>query len=403
MKTTGKDRSMTTGDRREPGDVYMMLSPEGEIRVISTSDIIYKRFTDFVNDGAFYALRDRNPSYENDFFVQYRFPDSKRIPAWEAGEGTQRYFGKLQEAVRELGLKPVNTARLYPAMYCYTRGLDALAPENAPERLAQDHGYQVAAMCYSGFGAATGQHNYTGIETDRGVLLFDGTQKGKELQEQYRRFYTNRFFDPRLDITFFRVLELIPTQAQKVKANPDLGALYEDRPEPFGELPGDRYAGTKEIGVHTVSEHVNMEATPANFAAISRMDEGEIPDLPTDTYDIGCLLYLASKESKEPFLQDEFPNFFSYYDRFDPLARRFEEAGTQAEKAQAMAKIRELAGEILRQDFPNIRQPRQVAASRKQNKATVIQEGHRARQLPDVAAKLAKQAKTPRQKGKNIR
>lgn len=68
-----------------------------------------------------------------------------------------------------------------------------------------------------------------------------------------------------------------------------------------------------------------------------------------------------------------------------------------------MAKIRELAGEILRQDFPNIRQPRQVAASRKQNKATVIQEGHRARQLPDVAAKLAKLAKTPRQKGKNIR
>lgn len=128
MKTTGNN-GIVPGDRREPGDVYMLLSPEGEVKVISTSDLIYKRFTDFVNDGAFYALRDRNPSYENDFFVQYRFPDSKRIPAWEAGEGTQRYFGKLQEAVRELGLKPVNTARLYPAMYCYTQGLEPLAPE----------------------------------------------------------------------------------------------------------------------------------------------------------------------------------------------------------------------------------------------------------------------------------
>lgn len=394
---------MIPGDRREPGDVYMMLSPEGEIMVISTSDLIYKRFTEFVNDGAFYALRDHKPPYANDFFVQYRFPNQKRIPAWEAGEGTQKYFGKLQEAVRELGLKPVNTTRLYQAMYCYTRGLEPLAPENALERLAQDHRYQIAAMRYSDFGAATGQHNYTGIETDRGVLLFDGTQQGEVLQQAYRQFYTNHFFDPRLDITFFRVLDVIPTQAQKAKANPDLDALYEDGPEPFGELPGDRYTDMREIGIQTVNERVDMSATLANFAAISRMDEGEIPGLPDDTYDIGCLLYLASKESKEPFLQDEFPNFFSYYDRFDPLARRFEEAGTQAEKAQAMAKIRELAGEILRQDFPNIRQPRQVAASRKQNKATVIQEGHRARQLPDVAAKLAKLAKTPRQKGKNIR
>lgn len=384
--------------------MYMILSPEGKVKVISTVDLIYKRFTDFVNDGAFYALRDRKPSCENDFFVQYRFPDSKRIPAWEDGEGTQQYFGKLQEAVRELGLKPINTARLYPAMYCYTQGLEPLAPENTPERLAQDHGYQIAAMRYSDFGAAAGQHNYTGIETDRGVLLFDSTQKGEELQEQYRRFYTNRFFDPRLDITFFRVLELIPTQAQKAKANPDLGALYEDGPEPFGELPGDRYADMKEIGVYTISERVDMEATLANFAAISRMDEGEIPGLPTDTYDIGCLLYLASPESKEPFLQDEFPNFFSYYDRFDPLAKRFEEAGTETGKVQAMAEIRELAGEILRRDFPNIRQPRQAEPARKElNKAAVMQDDRRARHLPDVAAKLAKLAKTPKKKGKGIR
>ena len=147
-----------------------------------------------------------------------------------------------------------------------------------------------------------------------------------------------------------------------------------------------------------------MSATLANFAAISRMDEGEIPVLPTDTYDIGCLLYLASPESEELFLQDEFPNFFSYYDRFDPLARRFEEADTQTEKAQATAEIRELAGEILRQDFPNIRQPKQAEAARKElNKAAVTQDDRRARHLPDVAAKLTKLVKTPQKKGRGIR
>lgn len=399
MKTSEKNL-IIPDDRREPGDVYMILSPEGKVMVISTVDLIYKRFTDFVNDGAFYALRDHKPPYMNNFFVQYRFPDPKMIPSWDAGADTDRYFNKLQTAIRELGLEPMKTARLYPAMYCYTRSLEPLAPENAPERLAQEHGYQIAAVRYSDFGAATGQNNYTGIETDRGVLLFDATQKGKELQKRYRQFYTNHFFDPRLDISFFRVLELIPTEAQRAKANPDLSALYEDGPEPFGVLSGNCYIDAKEIGVHTVNERVDMLATLANFASISQMDKGEIPDLPDDTYEISCLLYLASPESKEPFLQDEFPNFFSYYDRFKPLAKRFEEAGAETGKAQVMAGIRKLAEEILRQDFPNIRQAKPT--HKEQNKAAVTPECHRAKQLLDVTVKLAKLAKTPQKKGKGI-
>lgn len=64
-------------DRREPGDVYMILSPEGKVKVISTVDLIYKRFTDFVNDGAFYALRDHKPPYTNDFFRAIPLPCSE--------------------------------------------------------------------------------------------------------------------------------------------------------------------------------------------------------------------------------------------------------------------------------------------------------------------------------------
>ena len=140
------NNGIISGDHREPGDVYMILSPGGKVKVISAVDLIYQRFTEFVDDGAYYALRDRKLSCENDFFVHYRFPDQKRIPTWEAQETTQKYFGKLQEAIWKLGLKPVNTVRLYPAMYCYTRGLEPLAPENAPELLARKQEYQIAAM-----------------------------------------------------------------------------------------------------------------------------------------------------------------------------------------------------------------------------------------------------------------
>ena len=65
-----------------------------------------------------------------------------------------------------------------------------------------------------------------------------------------------------------------------------------------------------------------------------------------------------------------------------------------------MAGIRKLAGEILRQDFPNIRQAKPT--HKEQNRAAVTSECHRAKQLLDVTVKLAKLAKTPQKKGKGI-
>lgn len=394
MKTNENNLSPVIDERRKPGDVYMILSPEGKVKVISTVDLIYKRFTDFINDGAFYALRDHKPPYMNDFFVQYHFPDPKMIPSWDADADTNRYFNKLQTAILELGLKPVNTARLYPAMYCYTRSLEPLAPENTPEWLDQNPEYHLTTLCYSGFKSNIRLKGYTGIETDRGVLLFDDTDEGYRLQQEYRSFFAENFFDPRLGVTFFRRLELIPTQAQKAKANPDLGALYEDGPDPFGELPEDSYTNAKKIGIHTVSEHIDMEATLANFTAIAKIDQGIRPDMPDDTRYISWLLYLSSSDWKDPLIY----NLFSCYDRFDTMIKRIAETGTETEKAQVADRIRNAARYILQRNFPNIRQPKQTAARREQDKAVVTQESRRVRQLPDVAGRLAKQPK----KGKGI-
>ena len=95
-----------------------------------------------------------------------------------------------------------------------------------------------------------------------------------------------------------------------------------------------------------------MSPTLANFAALSGFGKGEIPEnIPDRTYDISCLLYLASPECKAPEIQDEFPNFFSYHDRFDPLADRLTQATTENEKTQIMASVRELAGELLREQY----------------------------------------------------
>lgn len=394
MKTTKENGNMYPGEKQEPGDVYMMLSPEGTTQAVSANGRFYKNFGQFIHDCTYHMLKDWIAPYPNSFFVHYRFDDPSRI--WEPYENISMFPRKLLDAVEEQGLKPVEIRRLYPAMYCYQNGLDPLLPENSPEALNKSMAYRLTLLRYSGLERSR-EKTYTGIETDLGVLLFDNTEQGEKLQTRYKDFFVANFFDPRLDITFFRTMELIPNEAQRAKVNPDidLNTLFHTEPEPFGCLPSGCYADIKEIGICDTVEQYDMSATLANFVALSGFDKGEIPDnIPDRTYDIGCLLYLASPECKDPEIQDEFPNFFSYHDRFDPLADRLTQTTTENEKTQIMASVRKLAKELLREQYPNIRRPQAAVQVRKEQfgvaEATVQKP---ARQLPDVAKKLATRSK----------
>lgn len=396
MKTNGNNRNVSPGNQREPGDVYMMLSTEGKIQAVSVNDLLYNRFEDFINDCAYYMGKDMIPPYGNSFFVQYRFNDPGKIPT--ENPNFHGYQPKLDAAIREQGLKPVNTLRLYPVMYCYEKNLNPMLPENSEQALKKSTDYQFYTLRHANYGLRTGEKTYTGIQTDRGVLLFDDTQQGEDLQQRYRNLFTANFFDPRLDVTFFRTMELIPTGAQRIKTNPDLDALYHPGLEPFIESPGSAYVNMKDVGIHTENERYDMSPTLANFAAISELDKGEIPSLPTDTYDISCLLYLSSPECKDPEIQDEYPNFFSYYDRFDPLGERFAAVGTETEKTQVMGEVRDLAGQILKENYPDIRQPSALnkAAKKRHDNTPVKNTGQQIRKLPDVAKKLTA---LPKKKG----
>ena len=147
-----------------------------------------------------------------------------------------------------------------------------------------------------------------------------------------------------------------------------------------------------EIGIHTERERYDMSATRENFVRFARMDKGSDIFLSEHTYNIACLLHLASPECTDPMIRDKFPNFFSYRDWFDNLAERFTKATTETEKQQAMALIRQRADHILRHDYPNLRRP-PVPAPKEQTETAVTSVGKPARQLPDVAKKLAAHSK----------
>ena len=310
MKTTEENRTMNPGDRREPGDVYMVLSPEGKTQTVSANGRYYKNFGHFVKHYTEVMLHDWLTPYPNSFFVHYRFADPDRV--WKPYENISMFPRKLWNAIKEQGLKPLNICRLYPAIYCYQNGLDPLLPENSHEALNKSMAYQSAVWRYSGLERSREQI-YTGIETDRGVLLFDNTERGEKLQKRYKDFFAANFFDPRLDITFFRTMELIPDEAQRAKVNPDidLNTLFRTAPEPFGCLSSGCYADIKEIGICDTVGQFDMSPTLANFAALSGFDKGEIPEnIPDRTYDISCLLYLASPECKAPEIPGRVSQFF---------------------------------------------------------------------------------------------
>lgn len=392
MKTTEENRTMNSGDRREPGDVYMMLSPEGKTQAVSANGRYYKNFGHFINHCTEIILKDWLTPYPNSFFVHYRFADPDRV--WKPYENIPMFPRKLSDAIKEQGLKPLNTCRLYPAIYCYQNGLDPLLPENSEQELKKNSDYRRAVSRYFDREQLLGINTYTGIETDRGVLLFDNTPEGRKLQKRYKDFLADKFFDPRLDITFFRTIDVIPDEVQRARINPviDLDRLYSSEPEPFGVLSADCYTDMTEIGIHTERERYDMSATRENFVRFARMDKGSDIFLSEHTYNIACLLHLASPECTDPMIRDKFPNFFSYRDWFDNLAERFTKATTETEKQQAMALIRQRADHILRHDYPNLRRP-PVPAPKEQTETVVTSVEKPARQLPDVAKKLAAHSK----------
>ena len=113
MKTTEENRTMNSGDRREPGDVYMMLSPEGKTQAVSANGRYYKNFGHFINHCTEIILKDWLTPYPNSFFVHYRFADPDRV--WKPYENIPMFPRKLSDAIKEQGLKPLDTCRLYPA------------------------------------------------------------------------------------------------------------------------------------------------------------------------------------------------------------------------------------------------------------------------------------------------
>lgn len=372
------------GDQREPGDVYMMLTPEGQVQAVSVNDLLYKNFDQFVNDCAYYMLNDWKEPYPNSFFVHYRFEDPTRI--WSPNENIAMFPNKLLRAVRDEKLRPLQTCRLYPVLYCLQKHHDLRNISN----IINSPDYRYTVNHYAGWELRGQIRSYTGIQTDKGVSLFDNTEQGEVLQQEYKDFFVANFFDSCIDATFMRMIELIPDKEQLAKVNPALQTLWQDESTLFGQVPEKYYLNMDQIGVYTENQRYDLAPTLENFIQFSGLGNGETPSMRDETYNISCLLYLSSPQCNDPIIQDDFPNFFYYGDRFNPLWTRFDQAANDHEKELVMKDVRKLAGQILEQDFSH---RRSHFVEQKGPKAQQTTSEKNLRHLPDVVTRLASQKK----------
>lgn len=131
---------------------------------------------------------------------------------------------------------------------------------------------------YEGSNAEERPLSYRGIETDAGVLLFNSTARGESLYGEYLHFLAAHFYDPRMDLTFVRTLELLPEETLRSKINPPVDKLREGRTEAFCRLPSVYYAERDQLGIYTELRRFDLTPKETNFVCLSSCIKSLFPE-----------------------------------------------------------------------------------------------------------------------------
>ena len=248
----------------------MMLAPDGKVQVASANGRFFKNFEHFTRHCATALLNQMRPPYGNSFFVHWRFENPASV--WADYENISVYPRRLLEAIRDQGLRPRATRRLYPLLYGIQKGCDT-----RQIHLYDNPDYLDRVRLYEGSNAEERPLSYRGIETDAGVLLFNSTARGEALYGEYLHFLAAHFYDPRMDLTFVRTLELLPEETLRSKINPPVDKLREGRTEAFCRLPSVYYAERDQLGIYTELRRFDLSPKEANFIRLSNYIKSRFP------------------------------------------------------------------------------------------------------------------------------
>lgn len=214
-----------------------------------------------------------------------------------------------------------------------------------------------------------GNKLYTGVETDKGVLLFSRNYEGNH---QYGAFMEanieKRFFEPDFEGKSLTVYELRgwpSLMAGKINRCYD---SY-DNLLPLEKIPADAYLDKSVLKSVTDKEVYDLSPTWENYARLTDNEKGLGLARSVDNYDRMTLLYIMDKGYPRDGLIDEYPDNFSFHEHFEEIESKLLGRDRWNVYDEMQEKAKKLAASLLHEHFPNMRQIEKGAPEVKVEKA----------------------------------
>ncbi|WP_455588825.1 DUF6047 family protein [Bacteroides rodentium] len=205
-----------------------------------------------------------------------------------------------------------------------------------------------------------GNTYYTGVETDKGVLLFSRDYVGNR---QYGDFMaTNiekRFFEPDFEEKSLNVYELRgwPSlmDGKINRCYDDYGCLL-----PLEKIPTDAFVDKSSLKSITDKETYDLSPTWENYYKLTDASKGLGLTRTPDNYDRMTLLYIMDKGYPRDGLIDEYPDNFSFHEKFEKIESKLLGRDRWDVYDEMQEKAKKLAGKLLKEHFPETRQKADV-------------------------------------------
>ena len=201
-----------------------------------------------------------------------------------------------------------------------------------------------------------GNRYYTAIETDKGILFFSRDMEGQKQCEDYlNEFIANRFFDPGLDIKRLTVHECRGWPSiMDEKVNRCRNCFGEWEPEDI--MKQWVYRNKSELKNVTDSETYDLAPAWENYARLTDNEKGLGLARSVDNYDRMTLLYIMDKGYPRDGLTDEYPDNFSFHEKFERIENKLLGRDRWAVYDEMQEKAKRLAERLLKENFPGMRQ-----------------------------------------------
>lgn len=201
-----------------------------------------------------------------------------------------------------------------------------------------------------------GNTYYTGVETDKGVLLFSKDISGEmQFSDYMYKYIENDFFDSEFAVKSLTVHELRgwPSLMEN-KVNRYQNCYGERENE---EAMRQQAFQDKSVLKNAIeSEAYNLAPTWENYYKLTDVEKGLGLTRSADNYDRMTLLYIMDKGYPRDGLIDEYPDNFSFHEKFERIENKLLGRDRWDVYDEMQEKAKKLAGKLLYEHFPDTRQ-----------------------------------------------